>query len=610
MGKKEEKLRTERANDIRKTARTGKKQKNINKNKLKRNLLILLVVAIMIFVVITVLKNMKMKIEPEQNLSYNYFTISVKDKIGIIDKTGKIIINPEYDDIQIPNPGQDVFLCIYNYNASNQTYNSKVLNKNGEEIYKNYNNIQAIKISNASNNWGYQTNVLKYKKDNKYGLITINGKKITNPIYDAIDSVDYKDGVLKYEKSNKYGIIKLNGEKVLEAKYDAITSDGYYSDTDKYSNAGYIVSIKKEDGYKYGYISSDGKEILETKYNSVKRLNEITDDKNTQYLLTYLNGQLGLNKGSQNIIKNEYDSLDYDKTNKIISLEKKGKYGVYDLYGNMILPIQYDDISFSGIIITAHKDEKEMAFDANGSIKKDFEYTSIIPTQNNNYYVSIDNSGKYGIVNQTMDLLVGNKYSYIGYAFDNYFIDTKDTGKSGIIDNTGKEILTNNYDVVQTINGTNIIQAINSSEGKTTIYNKKMERILETKNAHIYLEKEYVEIISENQIIYTDFNGNVKKASEVLTQNNIFASYKDGKWGYVDKNGKVVVDYKYEMATDINEYGYGAIKLNGKWGSIDSNGKIIKEPIYTLTDERPNFIGEYYKTNEYNQTILYSNDTK
>ena len=50
--------------------------------------------------------------------------------------------------------------------------------------------------------------------------------------------------------------------------------------------------------------------------------------------------------------------------------------------------------------------------------------------------------------------------------------------------------------------------------------------------------------------------------------NKIFVSQKDGKYGFVDNKNSQVVDYIYDDATEINEYGYAAVKKDGLWGSI------------------------------------------
>lgn len=48
----------------------------------------------------------------------------------------------------------------------------------------------------------------------------------------------------------------------------------------------------------------------------------------------------------------------------------------------------------------------------------------------------------------------------------------------------------------------------------------------------------------------------------------------NGKWGYKDKTGKVVIELKYDFATSFSE-GLASVNLDGKWGVIDKTGNVI-----------------------------------
>jgi hypothetical protein len=48
---------------------------------------------------------------------------------------------------------------------------------------------------------------------------------------------------------------------------------------------------------------------------------------------------------------------------------------------------------------------------------------------------------------------------------------------------------------------------------------------------------------------------------------------KNGKYGYIDKTGKIVIKPQFDKAYDFSE-GLASISLNGKWGFIDNTGKI------------------------------------
>ena len=57
------------------------------------------------------------------------------------------------------------------------------------------------------------------------------------------------------------------------------------------------------------------------------------------------------------------------------------------------------------------------------------------------------------------------------------------------------------------------------------------------------------------------------------------------KYGYIDKNGKVVVDFKYDFASEFSE-GLARVKKGEKYGFIDKNGNVVIDFIY---DDADNF---------------------
>ena len=53
----------------------------------------------------------------------------------------------------------------------------------------------------------------------------------------------------------------------------------------------------------------------------------------------------------------------------------------------------------------------------------------------------------------------------------------------------------------------------------------------------------------------------------------------DGKWGFIDKNGTLVVPCIYDSAYEYHE-GLACIEMDGKWGFIDKNGTLVVPCIY------------------------------
>lgn len=84
--------------------------------------------------------------------------------------------------------------------------------------------------------------------------------------------------------------------------------------------------------------------------------------------------------------------------------------------------------------------------------------------------------------------------------------------------------------------------------------------------------------------------------NEQAYKNNPIISIKqDGKYGFKNKKGKIVVPAIYDRVTELNQFGYAGIKKDGKWGVINQNGEVILEPLYELQSNRPEFLNIYYK---------------
>lgn len=56
----------------------------------------------------------------------------------------------------------------------------------------------------------------------------------------------------------------------------------------------------------------------------------------------------------------------------------------------------------------------------------------------------------------------------------------------------------------------------------------------------------------------------------------------DGKYGYIDKTGRVVIPPQFENTMGFNE-GLAATKMNGKYGYIDTKGRWVIKPQFDFT---------------------------
>ena len=560
-------------------------------------IIILLIIALIIGLAYKYLQKRNKNYDLEIVESYNYYPLLKDGKYGIIDLQGNILVNPDYKQTIIPNPSKDVFVCINENNTEGDEDDTTIVfNQNGEQIFKEYENVSAIRFSGTVSDMPYEKTVLSYKKDGKYGLIDYKGKKVTDAIYEEIMSVPYKEGEILAKKDGKYGVINNKGVVLIEFEYDEISGDGFYNEDTKYKDAGYFIGIKTDDGYRYGYINKKFEKILDTEYNDIYRI-DVEDDEKNIYLKATKNGQVGIIYNGKEIIKCEYQDIDYDDKNKCFLVVKDSKRGVYDINGTNIVPVEYDYIAYKGDYIYAELNNDEVKyFDKFGKEVEEASYLDIFPTDNVIYNITESEDGQYGIIDGKGNVLVDNTYAFIDYAFDNYFIALRD-GKLGVIDDKENNIIEFKYDVLQCVNGTNVIQGKISDTDTMDLYSKKMEKVATVENAVINQYDDYIEIYSEKSTKYFDFEGNEKTNIQILKNNELFAIEKDGKWGMTDKMGNIVVECIYDKVTELNEYGFAGIKLDGKWGVIDKTGKVILEPTYEhfANNEKPEFINKYYK---------------
>lgn len=565
-------------------------------NKKIRWIIIGIVAVIIIAIsIMAIINEVQLHYKVEEISEYNYFTLEQNQKYGVIDKNGNIVIEAEYEAVQIPNPSKAIFVCVKKYNENTKEYETVVYNEKKEVLFSNYKNVQSISIYTNVNSTPYEKSVLTYKENGKYGLINLEGKQITKPVYDEISSINYKEGTFLVKQNELEGIINMKGKVIIKCEYESVTSDNYYSENGYNKQAGFIVSKKTEDGYRYGYVNYRGTIILNPIYTQLERVTEIANEKGV-YFIAFKNGQAGLLKNNKEILNYEYEDIQYNVLGSIFVTKRNGKYGAVNLEGTTVLYPEYDNVYTGGMYLNALKDKDIFIFDLNGN-KIETNEVSKTKTENANYYITIDKNNKYKVVDSKDNIIIDKDYTYIEYLPGDYFIVERDS-KSGIIDSNGKSVIELKYDSISRINETDILQM--EKDRNIALYNLNMKEIVSMDNAivkEVKDEKAYILLYSDTDFKYLDKEGNILTSQNLFENNPLFAKNINGKWGFVDKDGNLKVQNDYELATDFNKYGFAGIKKDGKWGSINQNGEIVQEPTYDLKRNIPEFVGKYYRVN-------------
>lgn len=495
----------------------GKRYDSEGKLNIKKVMAVIIAVAVVVMFVIGLKKLLnKEPKNDEKVIPINYFSVYTNGKWGVIDSKGNSIIEPNNDDmIQIPDKTKAVFVCTYDVNYTDDTYKTKVLNDKKQELFNNYELVETIQNNDENNNLWYETNVLRVKKDGKYGIINLEGKEIVACEYEKIEALKGVTNSLVTTKDGKKGLIDNSGSKIIENEYKSITNL-----TNRYED-GYIV--ENSDG-KLGVINYNKKTVLECKYDLVKNVIG-----NSTYVVKE-NGILKIvNSEGQTYLENKYTDIK-DINDEIVIVKQGEKFGLVKLSGEEQIEVSYQDLTylFSNYYI-AKKDNKYGIINTNNEIIIDFNYTNLIYRKTANFIEGVKTDYESDLIGSDMNVKV-----------------------------------------------TGIISEVNDEKG-------------------------FVKVRVADGYKYYNFKFEEKKLSEILKSNTLFLDKKDGKYGFINKDGVVVVNYVYDDATEQNEYGYSGVKKDGLWGVIDQKGNIIVDPNYNLDNNTIiNFIGKWHLSEDLN----------
>ncbi|MBR3254939.1 MAG: WG repeat-containing protein [Clostridia bacterium] len=491
----------------------GRRFEQEPKLNIKKVIAVLIAIAVVIMFVFIIKGILEKGEEHGRITSKSYYTAFKDNKYGVIDSDGYLVVDPSYEEmIVIPNNKKDVFLCTYDVNEETGEFKTKALNSNNDEILKGYDLIETVSNKDENDNIIIESNVLRVKKDGKYGLIDLDGKTLLNTEYEEITSLQGITNSIKTKKDGKIGIVNDEGKIILENKYADVTNLG------KDDKSGFIV--KNEDG-KFGVVSYTGTQELEEKYDDIEKIH-----KNDMFVVTESGTKKLINKDGTTVLEtgfNKVIEIMQNKDNGIV-FEKDGKQGVMNLAGEVTIPAEYESLkeAKNGFLIA----------------KKD---------------------GKYGIIDLKNETIIDLKYARLLY---------KDVAD---------------------------IYVLEDETANASLLNGDFEEKLKGILIEINEEKGYLKIRVGDDYKYYNFKFEEKKVEDILPSNTLYLSKKDGKYGYLDKEGNVVVDYIYDDAKEQNSCGFAAVKKDGKWGSIDSKGKVSLEPTYELQDYlEVDFIGTWH----------------
>ncbi len=311
-----------------------------------------------------------------------------------------------------------------------------------------------------------------------------------------------------------------------------------------FSGDGFANVVK--DG-KWGVVNADGKLVLETVYEYTP--GEVYEGFFNGLTVVMQNGKYGfVNEEGNIVIPLAYDYCSNFK-NGFADVRKDGKYGVIDTNGTVLVPIEYQSLSLlpTSLAIAA-KDVKCGVIDMTGNEVVPFIYDNIsaLPFDSNyyNHLFAIWQNGKAALADIDGNPLTDFVYEHIDFFSEERALVRKEDGKWGYIDKNGVEIIPAVYE-----------KASQFYHGLASVTEDGVDSFIDTTGTVSFVGNALGFYDSYNLALRSDDNG---------------------KWGAIDRTGKLVVPIEYD---DINIYDEVLIWVNDRTeqrsGYYDKDGNIV-----------------------------------
>lgn len=355
----------------------------------------------------------------------------------------------------------------------------------------------------------------KIEYNGKFGVMSNRGKILIAPLFDNLILENNSDNVI-VEKNRKFGLINSRNEIILEFEYDVLTklNNNYYKgikdkeiflinignkkiasygknkDIKFYNNKFFIIENEKIDVYNEELnllTTYEGKNIFKINdkvlllqkdkecfliYDKLILYHEDIEQIFEEYMVVNYGNAKQLKKiGESNPLLQGYSSIFINTINSII-VEKNNNFGVINLDGEIVIPLNYTRITpfyqgYYGV-------EEKSSF-----YKKD-----------NNGNLILEDEYKCGLIDKKGKEVIEVNYEAI-INFNKYFAILLDKNSIKVIElEDKKEILSTNIGEIDIFDNDKIIFKEND---KVFLYDKKGEIILTIKNEKIkFIQNNYI----------------------------------------------------------------------------------------------------------------------
>ncbi len=395
----------------------------------------------------------------------------------------------------------------------------------------------------------------------------------------------FREGIAPVRLKKKWGFVDTSGKAVGAYKYDSVSW---------FHNG---LAEVRLDG-KEGLLDAEGRTVVPCKYDSIMNLGNRGD-----LIAVELDGKWGfINESGNEVIPCQYENetLWPEFSEGLAAVKKDGKWGYIDTSGNVVIPFQYAGAeSFSNgfaIVRRRFDNKRDLMYgfiDHSGNevvpckyvyawdceepgiatvLESNWQYDlgmvdmatgqEIIPCEYPRLWYAGEGliladtpDGKTGYFDTKGNLVVPFCYSY-GGSFSEGLAVVKMGGQVGFIDPTGQEVVPCDlpYTTAENLDhGVSVVTRSTREGIKWGLIDRNGREIVECK----YDEETYIPPLDEG----------------------IVSMHWNGKYGYVNIEGREIVPPQYDYTHEFSE-GYGAVRLNGKYGYVDQLGQEVTAIAY------------------------------
>ncbi|MBB3698446.1 WG repeat-containing protein [Flammeovirga yaeyamensis] len=482
----------------------------------------------------------------------------VKDgKWGIIDQNNNIVVEANY---QCATP-----LHNFTYFRVGKNNLLGLLSENGKEIFPIV----------------YQR--IEYLEDDLFVTWNEKGAFLVNKNHQTLSVKPYQSisplfPFLRIHHHNKEGILSADGKEIFPPKYQNIEKQQHIFIT--------------HDNHQFGFLNSKGEEQVAPKYKSLDFLDEnhlVGSIKGGPLKAVYVLDKDGSIQEEKSFNKKS-DLLNYQKQLYLKSEAQKVKAA------NLSVPVWVDILGDKYLVAPTGKVILNAAsfFYVLEDQKSELTIARREESEGKNAFYLIDQKKGRPLYKNTFKNIVLDDYNYSDWA--RITIDTLWDGLVNIEGTVKRQINDNgnDYGIKNMGNFYNQRAWFQTKSGKYGVINEHAEVIIPPIYSVISDFKDGQAIVRKNQsygiidtegkiVIPIEYNGFSKLYDNWYTIKKGNGSL--GKWGIIDKNGRFILQCKYEKIY-LDDKGAN-IKQNGKWGRFLKTGKWAFQPKIPVDEMHP-----------------------